>query len=900
MGKINTSISVQDNISPAFQTINTVANATINTFEKFDNVIANTPTINNSNEVALNSMSKGVENTSNAIQQLNNDMNSIPNTDYWTSKVGHYNKSMLEAVYTTEELVQQGFKTTDALKSQERPIEQINTKVAELKSNVSNWNSSPNIELFNSGGIERYQQEMQSANSMINRLAQSQNQIQNQANSIKLLPNNAINDLNNLNNRITTLQGKIQAIQNKKITTLGAEKANKQIEELREKLNKALQAQNNLNNAMHNMNIKEANEAYLNLENTIRDTERYINNNTNDQRNFNNELKNGNTTASKLGSTIKNLATAYLGIQGIRKGFNFVKESVGLANIQNASETQLRAVLNNVSATEGAYDQLYSKASEIQSRGIYGDEAMLGGAAEIATYISDPKAIESMMDTLSNYAVGMSGGGAVDKTNMVNYATQLGKALDGTYDGLTKKGFTLTDSQKKIIETGNDMQKALVLDEVISQSWENLYETMSNTPESQIIRLQNAWGDSKEVVGNGLYPAILKMFNTINKNMPIIQKFVNGFTTGMYYIIEAITFGIDVACKFGNFVSDNWSIIGPIIFGIVGALVLYKGALIALSIAQGISAFAHKVKAAAATADAIATAGATGAQWGLNAALLACPITWVIGILLVLITVFIALWDNCEGFRNFFTDMLMEQEKGLARLYNNFIVPVINGFIDALNFVNEAQHSFWTSSINGFANMAINIIESFSGIVNILKTMISAYNKVSGAFGGITIDTNILSTDGINAIRNKALGAVEGLYGGKFEHLKSINLETWDASADALGNKMKDFRFSDVFNNLKDKLPNYEMDALNNKMLNDISNNTGSIADTIDITNEDLKYLRDLAEQEVVNRFTTAEIKIDMTNNNNINNEMDIDGIVDYLANGVNDAMEIAAEGMHN
>ena len=60
-----------------------------------------------------------------------------------------------------------------------------------------------------------------------------------------------------------------------------------------------------------------------------------------------------------------------------------------------------------------------------------------------------------------------------------------------------------------------------------------------------------------------------------------------------------------------------------------------------------------------------------------------------------------------------------------------------------------------------------------------------------------------------------------------------------------------------------------------------------------------MKYLRDLAEQETINRFTTAEIKVEMTNNNNINNEMDLDGVVNYLTNGVNEAMEKAAEGVH-
>ena len=79
----------------------------------------------------------------------------------------------------------------------------------------------------------------------------------------------------------------------------------------------------------------------------------------------------------------------------------------------------------------------------------------------------------------------------------------------------------------------------------------------------------------------------------------------------------------------------------------------------------------------------------------------------------------------------------------------------------------------------------------------------------------------------------------------------------------------------------------------------DIAGNTAAMKDSMDITSEDLKYLRDIADTEAINRFTTAEIKVEMTNNNSISSDMDLDGVVDYLANGVNEAMEKAAEGVH-
>ena len=71
------------------------------------------------------------------------------------------------------------------------------------------------------------------------------------------------------------------------------------------------------------------------------------------------------------------------------------------------------------------------------------------------------------------------------------------------------------------------------------------------------------------------------------------------------------------------------------------------------------------------------------------------------------------------------------------------------------------------------------------------------------------------------------------------------------------------------------------------------------MADSLDISNQQLKYLRDVAERDIVNRFTTASIKVEMTNNNNVNSKMDLDGIVDGLTTAVGDAMYKMSEKVH-
>ena len=81
--------------------------------------------------------------------------------------------------------------------------------------------------------------------------------------------------------------------------------------------------------------------------------------------------------------------------------------------------------------------------------------------------------------------------------------------------------------------------------------------------------------------------------------------------------------------------------------------------------------------------------------------------------------------------------------------------------------------------------------------------------------------------------------------------------------------------------------------------LDDINGNTASMAKSMDISSEELKYLRDAAEQQVINRFTTAEFKIEMNNENHISSEMDIDGVINKLEEKLYETYLVSGEGVH-
>ena len=82
--------------------------------------------------------------------------------------------------------------------------------------------------------------------------------------------------------------------------------------------------------------------------------------------------------------------------------------------------------------------------------------------------------------------------------------------------------------------------------------------------------------------------------------------------------------------------------------------------------------------------------------------------------------------------------------------------------------------------------------------------------------------------------------------------------------------------------------------------LDGINDNTGSTAASLKNMSEDVAYMRDIAEREAINRFTTAELHIDMTGmNNRFENDMDVDGVIDRFVTGVTEALDVAGEGVH-
>ena len=580
--------------------------------------------------------------------------------------------------------------------------------------------------------------------------------------------------------------------------------------------------------------------------------------------------------------------------------------------------------------TMSAFDAIAAKASEIQGRGIYGDEAMIAGAAELATYFSDTEAILSMMDTLSNYAMGMSGGGELDATAMVDYATNIGKIMTGAYDAMTKKGFQFTDAQKAVIEgtathaqyvealgadytsMSEEMRAAAVIDNIISESWNGLYESMSNTPEGKMIQFNNTLGDLRETMGNRLYPAALHFFDVFTQKFPQIEQVLTRFTDGLSILIMILTQIASAALDVATFISDNWGWLGPIILGVAGAYIVLHGAMLAYNTIQAISNGIEAVKAArlamttvAQGAQTTATFAATAAQYGLNAALLACPITWIIiGIIAIIAALYAAVGavNHFAGTSVSATGIIGGTFAVLgAHIINTFIVPFWNALAAIANFIGNVFNNPVAAVKVLFYDMALTVV---GYIKNMAETIENLINKIPGVQVDITS-----GLDNFYSGLEKAQQEVKD-ESGWVEYVHKMDFIDYGEAAsagDEFGQGLED-TVSGLFKApTLDELGLNTLDTANlgNNLdgiygnTGDTAANTAATADALDYTEEDLKYLRDIAEREAINRYTTAQITVEQTNHNNISGDTDLDGIMDAWANDFAERLDISEEGVH-
>lgn len=648
-------------------------------------------------------------------------------------------------------------------------------------------------------------------------------------------------------------------------------------------LNSFEQVQRASGAAIDNAAISEARAGLVEANRALAEMEEHFSSAAKEEEKLNNSIHAGTSAADGLLKKITSIAATYASISTAK---GLIADSLNAADIQLDAQVQLNTVMGNM-GTLDYYDDVLNKASAIQSKGIYGDEAMIAGAAELSTYFSDGEAILSMMDTLSNYAMGMSGGGELDSKAMVDYATGIGKIMTGSYDAMSKKGFEFSDAQKAIIEgtatnaqivetlgeeyvgLSNDMQAAAVIGAVIEENWAGLYETMSNTPHGKIIQLKNAFVGVKKEIGVGIYPAVLGFINLVMDNLPQIESIALGIATVISTIINFVSLVIKTLLPITSLVGN-----------ISGAFNTLKPAIAAVAVvAAGLGLIM------------VASAMKSIAAWALMHIPLVLLIACVVALCAAAMKMGSTFQEVCGAIGGIFGVLF-------SVLYNTFIVPFWNGFAMIANFLANAFNDPIAAVKVAFYDMCLTVIGYIRSIADSIETLL---NKIPG------VSVNITSgIDNLYSKLEKAQQSVKDKSGwievvSKLDYMDANN--AWNAGYD-FGSGFAD-TLEGIFDTSRlGSMEDYTKDSLGvggiGGDVSDISDNTAASAESQSMTEEQLKYLHDIAERDAINRFTTAEVKIDMTGmTNKIDSSQDLDGVITRLTDGFTEALITASEGVH-
>lgn len=770
------------------------------------------------------------------------------------------------------------------------------------------WETN-NLDVFTGTGIDRFEQEVQSTNSMLEQLSSTQNDIARQAYSTTIFPPESFQDLNSMAVRIDSIRERIQQIENNPVN-MGTDNANAQLEQLRSQLDRAIQEQNNLNTAMQNMDVSGANAAYLQLSQTVGNTERYIRDNTDEQGRFNQEIQEGVSGSNELVNMIKRAVGAYVSIQGVGKILNMSDElaqTTSRLDLMNNSFNQINGTANE---TSELVNMVYAAAQD--ARGSFSDMASVvarfGNNARDAFGSSEEVVAFADLVQKQMTIAGASTQEAANAELQLSQALGSGVLRGDELNSIFEQAPNLIQNIADYLDVPIGRIREMAADgELSADVVKAAIFAAADDINGKFDEMPMTWGQIWQSMQNTAVMAFQPVLQRLNgmANSNAFQGFVDGAIEAMATTANMVLNIFDLVGSVAGFVADHWSIIEPIILGVAAAVIIY-------------TAFTKGAEIASRAAS-LATNAWTAAQGAFNAVMSMNPV----GLVIIAVVLLIAIIYAAVAAVNHFAGTSVSATGLICGAFATALAFIGNLFIGAANTIIGTGVTLWNliaNFVNAFAlvfnNPVAGIEALFLSLFNFIVEVIESAARMLDAVFGSSL------ADAVAGFQNKVQAKVDAVISenGGSEILKTVDMsdyqfnrfdygDAWNSGynfGEKIDDKISNFSLSDIFG--KTDIPNPDdyisgfSDAIANfgagGNLDSIADDTSAIKDSVDITDEDLKYLRDIAEQEAINRFTTAEIKLDMTNNNNVSSDADLDGIVDGMTTKVLEALEAVREGV--
>lgn len=639
----------------------------------------------------------------------------------------------------------------------------------------------------------------------------------------------------------------------------------------------------------------------------------------NQQDRFNRRIRDGTTAADGLWSKLKGIAATVGGLAAAKK-------IIGISD----DLASTRARLNLIVDDGGSVSELEKKimASAQRSRSAYfGTASAIAslGANAGAAFANTDEIIAFMEQINKQFVIGgasaqgqaaamlqltqaMAAGAlrGEELNSILENAPGIARAIEsymgiaeGSIKSYAEQGLITAEVVKNAMFAAADETNAKF--ESMPKTWAQIWTSMQNKALS-------------------IFNPILTKINQI-ANSEQFTKVTDGIINGLAGIASVATVVLDLLINVASVVVDNWSWLSPIILGVAAALGVYYGRLLLVRGAELASAAVSGAVAVAKGIMAAATMLVTGATWaqvtaqyGLNAAMYACPLVWIIILIIALVALFyaaVAAVNHFAGTSVSATGLICGAFMAALAFIGNIFVAlwnlVVDVFVMIYNLVATVANFIGNVFNDPVAAVARLFFDLADTVLSVLQALASAIDTIFGS--------NLAGS--VQGWRDSLGGWVDSTFGKGEEVMEKLNADDlklgrfeYGAAFDMgyeFGQGVEDtvgglFDFSAMDSLGADALDAY---GLGNTLdgiygnTGDTAGNTAAMSDALDIAEEDLAYMRDIAEREAINRFTTAEIRVEQQNTNYISQDTDLDGIMDAWANDFATKLDVSEEGVH-
>ena len=245
--------------------------------------------------------------------------------------------------------------------------------------------------------------------------------------------------------------------------------------------------------------------------------------------NVTNPLRRMQGELEKTSSGFKDMAIKIMGVNQavqlvgtavntFKKACNVMNELVAVYNVQAEQEVKLATVMKQrMNATQADIQLIKDLASAQQRLGIYSDEVVLSGAQELATFVSNRQALETLIPAMSDLIAQQKGYNATVQ-DFQSIGDMMGKVMGGQVSALSRIGYVFSEEEKQLLQTGDEMQRASTLAKIITDNVGHMNQALAGTDAGAIRNSVNALGDMNERLGKSLQP-LQRAFKEIKTNV---------------------------------------------------------------------------------------------------------------------------------------------------------------------------------------------------------------------------------------------------------------------------------------------------------------------------------------------------------------------------------------------